>query len=325
VVEAPVTGDLLRHYPVFDTRIDCAGQSHRLRWEAGRLHALDHEDLEGERALAALGGQACPCVEALDRWARHADDLRVLTLTSRGPTDAVRWPDPSSHSVIPLTGRTAPGRPSGGGRFPAGTHATIGIVPTQGRPVPARGSAIGPVVHQVATGWVATAAGSVVSGNAGPQPLQVDRDELAALLTLSGGLVEKLAVTVAAAWVRRLNPGLAGAADDRGTSVAAVRPALVAALHGRVACSVRQWLGDPWVPIEVEMIDGGGLPAVSRPGAAVEVALPFAWVVDVWGRGLAVVMDRFVLGVVSSTPDRLELLTVDGTFSAPRTVTIGLP
>lgn len=73
--------------PVAETRIGCGGETHTLRWHAGHLHAVDHEDVEGERALAALGGERCACVDVLDSWARHADDLRVLTLASRGPAD----------------------------------------------------------------------------------------------------------------------------------------------------------------------------------------------------------------------------------------------
>jgi hypothetical protein len=73
--------------PDAETRVSCGGETHTLRWHAGRLHALDHDDVEGERALAALGGERCTCVELLDAWARHTDDLRVLTLASRGPAD----------------------------------------------------------------------------------------------------------------------------------------------------------------------------------------------------------------------------------------------
>jgi hypothetical protein len=74
------------------TRVDCGGEAHTLRWHAGELHALAHEDVEGERALAALGGEPCACVDVLDAWTRHADDLRVLMLASRGPADELDVP-----------------------------------------------------------------------------------------------------------------------------------------------------------------------------------------------------------------------------------------
>lgn len=67
--------------------VTCADLAHRLRWEDGELRALDHDDPDGERALAALGGRRCTCTDLLDVWARHRDDVRVLVLASRGPTD----------------------------------------------------------------------------------------------------------------------------------------------------------------------------------------------------------------------------------------------
>jgi hypothetical protein len=73
--------------------VDCEGGSHRLRWSDGELTALDHADPAGERALAALGGEPIACIDVLDRWARHSDDLDVLVLASRGPADPLRKTD----------------------------------------------------------------------------------------------------------------------------------------------------------------------------------------------------------------------------------------
>ena len=78
--------------PDAEARLSCGGETHRLRWHAGALLAVDHDEVEGERTLAALAGERCACVEVLDVWARHADDLRVLTLASRGATDQVAAP-----------------------------------------------------------------------------------------------------------------------------------------------------------------------------------------------------------------------------------------
>jgi hypothetical protein len=68
----------------------CGESLHRLRWERGSLTAPDHADPDGERALAALGGERCACVEALDLWARHARDPAVLVLGPRGGGDRIR-------------------------------------------------------------------------------------------------------------------------------------------------------------------------------------------------------------------------------------------
>jgi hypothetical protein len=69
--------------------VECGGARHRMRWEAGALSAVDHDDLEGERALTALGGERCVCAEVIDAWARHADDERVLVAGRRGPADRI--------------------------------------------------------------------------------------------------------------------------------------------------------------------------------------------------------------------------------------------
>ena len=73
--------------------VECDGKPHRLLWEAGALRALEHGDAEGERTLAALGGARCTCLDLLDTWARHSDDLDVLLLASRGPGDQLLAPE----------------------------------------------------------------------------------------------------------------------------------------------------------------------------------------------------------------------------------------
>src|ERR1700689_5498399 len=72
-----------------EMNVDCSEQNHGVGWEEGGLVLLDHDDPEGERTLAALGGDACPCVEILGSWERHRDDLRLLVLASRGPSDPI--------------------------------------------------------------------------------------------------------------------------------------------------------------------------------------------------------------------------------------------
>jgi hypothetical protein len=47
--------------------VPCEGQQHRLTWRRGKLKLEDH-DLSGERALLVLGGQPCPCLQALRLW-----------------------------------------------------------------------------------------------------------------------------------------------------------------------------------------------------------------------------------------------------------------
>ncbi len=73
--------------PAATARIECGGHTHTLHWERGVLAAVDHDDLEGESTLATLAGKSVPCLEHVRAWNRHRDDVRVLTLASRGFTD----------------------------------------------------------------------------------------------------------------------------------------------------------------------------------------------------------------------------------------------
>jgi hypothetical protein len=70
-------------------QVSCDGQDHRLRWADGELRALDHEDLESEQIMVALGARY-RCLELLAAWAEHASDLQVLMLASRGAADPIR-------------------------------------------------------------------------------------------------------------------------------------------------------------------------------------------------------------------------------------------
>jgi hypothetical protein len=75
--------------PAAEVTVLCGGDTHTVRWEAGELIAVDHDDPEGEVTRAALAGETVPCLEMLRTWSRRADDPHVLTLASRGPTDAL--------------------------------------------------------------------------------------------------------------------------------------------------------------------------------------------------------------------------------------------
>jgi hypothetical protein len=88
-------------FPAAESPVVCGADTHRLRWEAGELRALDHDDLEGERTLAALGGTRSGCIDVIDAWHRYATDLRVLVLASRGPSDVLAAADPQLHRGAP--------------------------------------------------------------------------------------------------------------------------------------------------------------------------------------------------------------------------------
>jgi len=97
-------------YDAAQTTVECSGATHRLLWEKGTLHGLDHnDDPEGERTLAALAGERNACVDILDMWRRHQDDLRVLVSGSRGPADALAPQEP--HPAQAAAAASGSGRP----------------------------------------------------------------------------------------------------------------------------------------------------------------------------------------------------------------------
>jgi hypothetical protein len=235
-----------------EASVQCGGHTHRLRWEAGRLLAPDHGDLEDEATLAALAGESFACLELLHDWRRRANDPRVLTLGSRGPSDRVGEDD---HGRSGLVARSMSGASA------AGAFTTIGQI---------RGGAVTP----------------------GGQPRLRPEEQLARLLALGGGLPLRLQATVAAAWARRLATGHRALADTRAQ--------LHAALYGRVLLTLRTWLGEPELAIELALGEPDGPRTLTRTGDGIAVRLPFAWLVEVWAREVAIVAGRLCL---AAAPD----------------------
>jgi hypothetical protein len=269
-----------------EVRLECSGGTHAVRWHDGALNALDHEDPAAERALAALGGERTRCIELLDAWSRHTDDLRVLTITSRGPSDPVQA-DSESRFVSAVSGPPRPG---------------------------ARSIAMN-VVRPAAVGWVSYAPLSTTPPP-GPGRPGLPSDDILDLLALSGALTQRLVAQIVATWAARL------AGDEEGTGPHV--PALTAALFGRVLASVRTWLGEAGSKVELEMIAPTVPPSLAFRHGVVFARLPFAWLSDIWVKDLAVVLGRFALGTIESDPGRLRLSTVGPDFTDVRPVTVSL-
>jgi hypothetical protein len=209
--------------PAAEAAVSCGGDTHALRWEAGDLIAIDHDDRE---PAATLGGQAIPCIELLRTWSRRRDDPHVLTLASRGPTD------PLNLDFDQL-------------RFEY--HG----------------------------------------------PRRQTEQQTLRLLAAGGRLPDRLQATTAAIWARRLQTGHA--------ALETARPQLEAALYGRVLRTLRWWLGEPELSIELTMTEPEEERSIVRTADGVNVSLPFSWLPDVWTRGLAVTFDR--LCVAAETTD----------------------
>jgi hypothetical protein len=280
--------------PPAQTTVHCAGRHHQIWWDAGQLSALDHGDPEGERALAALGGQRCPCIDLLDAWERHQDDARVLVLATRGPADQLvasdddRYPHLGLAQPQVLQGPTLARRRRGRGFSSMGLQAaTIS-----------------------SAGWTGYAAPGRISKAAQAE------SELIALLTLGGGLHNRLVATVAAAWRARLR--------QPDGAPARVRPQLQAALYGRVFDTIQHWLGGPAVQTQFRMIGEDEEPTLVAEDGVLRAQLPFAWLVDVWAKGIATIWGRFCLAATRQDAQTWRLLAVGPGLGPPAPITLQL-
>jgi beta-galactosidase/beta-glucuronidase len=147
-------------------------------------------------------------------------------------------------------------------------------------------------------------------------PMPGEQDELITLMSLGGGLPERLLFTVARHWAEKL--------ADEEVSDGPERNALSVALFGRVTLALRLWLGDPSLKPEVVMIGPAETPSLIKVDHAIEVRLPFIWLVDIWSRGLAVILDRFAVELVEEDDRQLELLTVESEKFEPGRLVIEL-
>ncbi|HEY5318208.1 MAG TPA: hypothetical protein VIJ20_09515 [Solirubrobacteraceae bacterium] len=287
--------------PPAQTTITCGGHAHRLRWEAGALRAIDHEDPEAERALAALGGERCPCMEVLEAWGRHAGDPRVLVLASRGPADPITaqadWTaqlGARAGAVTPPRAIASPAPSRGFFRRPGRRHA---------RAVPA-----GSTAHP----------SPLAPPQAGPTALGTQSEsELVALLGLGGGLQDRLVASVAAAWTARFEQPDAELGD--------ALPALHASMQGRLTAAVRSWLGRADVELVLDLIEARGTPSLAESSGIVRAELPFAWLGEVWSRGLVIVLGRFCLAARTDDGQAWTLTTIGPDLGPIGPVRIELP
>jgi hypothetical protein len=279
-----VTRSDLGTFPSAVAHINCGGDHHTVRWEAGELISVDHGDPDGERALAALGGSSLECIDVLNAWARHRRDPRLLSALTRGFSDHVR-PETDRHRAVPQ------GRPPG-------------AVP--GRP---------PGISMRGMGSYTVMVGANMLISSGPssatmEPLGSD-DFIALLAGLDRDVAMRLAATVTAGL---LDGNVAGVGAVLEASLfGRVANSLVTWLGDpglRLTLEVVQ-------PGEPEFVEEG-------PEGDLRVALPLRWVTEVWGRGLAIVAGRFALAVVEATAHRVELETISSDFGPPRTLAVEL-
>ena len=124
-------------------------------------------------------------------------------------------------------------------------------------------------------------------------PRRETEEQLVGLLAAAGQLPDRLAATTAAIWTRRLHDGHARLED--------VRPQLEAALYGRVLRTLRAWLREPELTIDLTMIEPTEARRILRTPDGVAVSLPFSWLSEVSMPGLAVTLGR--LCIAADTTD----------------------
>ena len=253
--------------PPCETLVPCGQGQHAVRWEAGELRLASHADLEAELVLVALGGEKARCVEIAEAWRRHTADLTVLGLGPRSAADevAVSWDDVDAAEQAARGGTGGPGR--WGWRLASPPRAAM-----------ARAA----IRHQQY---------QEEAGDASQRRL-----DMLSLLALGTGFQVRLIGQVVAAHADRLDEP-----DEHGYSI---RPALKAALAGRVALVAEQWLGIDPDQVEVSLHP----PRSEHSWGSVEltgrgeqrrllVSLPAWWLARVWACGLALTGRHLVVAV----------------------------
>jgi len=308
-----------------EAAVRCGDQQHLLRWEAGRLTARAHPDAEGELVLGVLGGDQPECIRLLRAWGEHSDDLDVLMLGPRSARDtlavdardtgqlhvgSVGWFAYAPRAGL-VPGGIAPGMPLTWGSL---WFRTLRSFAVNARGLPRSSVVSGPGsaarAAQVARLRPVPARALISRHGPGrPSPFpgmgqDLDRDfarraELLELFALGPAFQFRLCATVAAAWSQR-DPGRA-------------RPALTAALAGRLAPATATWLQVSPDEVRVSLAEGpGGLALDAEQWRA-----GMWWVAAVWAAGLALIDGNVVVEVIHAEYPKADVLALTKPGSEP--------
>ncbi len=308
----------------------CGDQQHRLRWEAGRLTAVDHPEAESELVLGTLGGDQPDCIRLLRAWGEHCDDLDVLMLGPRSATDTLTADSRDAQRL-----RTA--LPGWAGYAPRPGLAPGGVIPgvplTWGSlwfrtlrsfAVNARGLPRGTATYGPGPAAAALQVARIHAARGGAFPSRgpgrarallpgmgqnLDRElarraGLLELLALGPAFQFRLCATVAAAWSQH---------DPR-----TARPALTAALAGRLAPAVAAWLHVSPDEVRVSLAEGPG--GLRWDGDRWRAGI--RWVAAVWGAGLAVIDGHLVADVTHAEFPNADVLALEAPGSEPAALAV---
>jgi hypothetical protein len=249
--------------PSCEAQVPCGAGRHTVRWEAGSFRLPAHPDAAGEIVLAALGAELAGCVELVQVWGRHTSDLSVLAVGPRGPADQilVGWDDVAAAATA---ASSLPGAPPGR-QGPGGP----GRVASHSRLVFARAAAGRKQMQEEL------------------DQASLRRTDMLSLLALGYQFQVRLAGQVIAAH--------ADQPDER------ARPALVAAITGRLALVAQDWLGIDPDQVSVALHTGSGWGTTELTGSGAQrrlrVSLPAWWLARVWACGLALTGGHLVVAV----------------------------
>ena len=305
-------------FPPAEARIRCGTEEHLLRWAGGLLSSASHEDAEGELVLAALGGDKAGCVAMLEAWADHAGDLDVLALGPRFPAEdlAVTWEFVDELRVA--LGRRHGSAPMRPGPAPGGGPSSTTVL---SYPAP------GPVSWPPAGRPAARPVRSLPMRRLSPEQerAQARRLELLSLFALGRDFQLRLSAQVASAWS---DGAPAGAARDHGTAAEAARdqgrsrPALTAALAGRLAPAAGPWAGVDPDAVQATLHEGPGWGTVERDTGTLRAALPLSWLARVWAPGFPVAGGHLIVDVLEVSWPRVRVLGVPAPGTEPAVLSI---
>lgn len=339
-----MTGPWWAAFGPAETKVTCDGHQHLIRWADGRLTAASHPDAEGELVMGALGGDTPRCVQIVQAWGARADDLDVLAIGPRTAADQVTAIMPGEE-ISPLQGMAAFrffSRSGGPPPWPTNRRTDLfsSVLTARRRSTAAWGNALPAPSRRPGSRPMILASGSaaytshlqIVSShgrhsvgrgqgrgqNPAAERARARVGELRMLFALGPEFQWRLAGAVAAAW----------AAGRSGSALAAARPALTAALAGRLAPVALAWLGTDAGRVEVTLHDGPGWGQLSataappsdpgRPGPpGLAAALTPDWLARVWAPGLALVAGRLIVAVPEAEWPRARVLALAGPGAEP--------
>ena len=156
-----------------------------------------------------------------------------------------------------------------------------------------------------------------LGGGWGIPEVDAARAELIRLLALGPPFQFRLSAGVAHTW----------SADGANAGRAELaRPALTAALAGRLAPAAKRWLDIDPETVEVSVHDGAGwgaLALTSTGGSArLQARLPVGWLASVWAPGFAVVDGHLVVSVLDAAWPTARVLAVRSPGRDPAEQTI---